>query len=63
MEVKDSNDHVSAHTDDVMDRWENDFENLFSNSTKTLYDDNHRGDIKQRVQYCSQFRYKYFFAK
>ena len=50
MEVEDSNYHVSDHTDDVMNRWEKYFENLFSNSTKTHYDDNHQGDIKQLVQ-------------
>ena len=41
MEVKDSNGHVSTHTDDVMDTWKNYFVNLFSNSTKTHFDDNH----------------------
>ena len=50
MEVKDSNGCVSTHTDDVIDRWKNDFENLFSNSTKAHYDDNHLDDIKQRIQ-------------
>ena len=50
MEIIDSNGRISTHTDDVMNRWKSDFENLFTNSTNPRFDDNHLFDIKQRLQ-------------
>ena len=38
--------HNQSHIHDVINGWKNDFENLFINSTKTHYDDNHLGDTK-----------------
>ena len=45
--LKDSNGSILTHTDDVMNRWKNDFENLFSDSTNPCFDDNHLGNIKK----------------
>ena len=49
MEVKASNGCVLTHTDDVMNRWKTDFENLFSDSTNPCFDDNHLENIKQSL--------------
>ena len=50
MEVLDSNGRISTHTDDVIDRWNNDFENLFTNSTNPSFNDNHLDDVKRKLQ-------------
>ena len=49
MEVKDSCGNISTHTDDVLNRWKNDFENLCSDSTNPDFDEYHLNIVKQRV--------------